>query len=103
MSIKPDEFMNWRWLPGRLTAEQAALLLGCQPHDLPVLTQKGHVQPLGKPRQSSTRYYARVDILAKADDPTWNNKATLCLQRHWKEKRANRRPPSSPSEESGPE
>ena len=36
-------------LPARLTVEQAAWVLNCQPHDLPVLIAARLVKPLGNP------------------------------------------------------
>lgn len=35
-------------LPARLTAEQAAWVLNCQPHDVPILVAARLLKPLGK-------------------------------------------------------
>jgi hypothetical protein len=36
-------------LPARLTAEQTAWVLGCQPHDVPILMAARLLKPLGHP------------------------------------------------------
>jgi hypothetical protein len=36
-------------LPARLTAEQAAWVLNCQPHDVPILVSSRLPRPLGIP------------------------------------------------------
>ena len=43
--------------PARLTAEQVAWVLGCQPHDVPVLIATRLLKPLGSPLPSSVKYF----------------------------------------------
>ena len=66
-------------LPARLTKEQVAVCLGCKPHDVPVLVRFGLLKPLGKPTQQSVKYFAEVDIAAKAKDVVWLSKMTNAL------------------------
>lgn len=77
-------------MPARLDSTRTAKVLGFQEHDVPVLVNRGLLQPLGKPAQNARKYFAAVEILALAGDPAWLNKATRILYHHWQEKNANR-------------
>lgn len=50
-------------LPARLTAEQAAWVLNCQPHDVPILVAARILKPLGNPPPSSVKYFAASEVL----------------------------------------
>jgi hypothetical protein len=41
-----QQFLTLLKLPGRLTAEQAAWLINCQPHDIPALVAAKLLKPL---------------------------------------------------------
>ena len=71
-------------LPARLTKEQVAELLGCKPHDVPVLVRFGLLKPLGKPTQQCVKYFAAVDIDAKSQDVKWLGRATDALYQNWR-------------------
>ena len=43
-------------LPARLTVEQAAWVLNCQPHDVPVLIAARFVKPLGNPPPNGIKF-----------------------------------------------
>ena len=58
-------------LPARLTAEQAAWLLNCQPHDVPVLVAGRLLKPLGNPQANSIKFFATADILEQVKDRNW--------------------------------
>ena len=45
-------------LPARLTFEQAAWVLNCQPHDVPVLVASRLLKPLGNPPANGVKYFA---------------------------------------------
>ena len=64
-------------IPGRLTAEQAAGILGFSSHDIPVLVRHGMLSPLGKPTQRSTKYFAAIEIFRCLRDKNWLSKATM--------------------------
>ena len=85
--------LNVRRLPARLNLGQTAAVLGFSPHDLPVLTSKNLLRPLGKPKANTTKYYAARDIEALASDVDWLNKATRALSDHWLEKNKSRSDP----------
>jgi len=75
-------------LPARLTAGQAAWVLNCQPHDVPVLVAARLLKPLGNPPPSSVKYFAASDIIELAEDRTWLAKVTNALNQHWQRKNA---------------
>ena len=73
-------------LPARLTAEQAAWVLNCQPHDVPVLVVARLLKPLGNPLPNSVKYFATVDVMELVKDRTWLAKITNAVSQHWKQK-----------------
>jgi hypothetical protein len=73
-------------LPARLTAEQAAWVLNCQPHDVPVLVAARLLKPLGNPTPNSVKYFATVDVLECAKDRAWLAKVTNVVGLYWKHK-----------------
>jgi hypothetical protein len=73
-------------LPARLTAEQAAWVLNCQPHDVPVLVMARLLKPLGSPAPNSVKYFATGELLEMAKDRTWLAKITNAVGQHWKQK-----------------
>lgn len=77
-------------LPARLTAEQAAWVLNCQAHDVPILVVGRLLKPLGNPQPNSVKYFATVDILEQAKNRTWLAKMTNTVSQHWKKKNQNK-------------
>jgi len=71
-----------------LNTAQTAACLGFKPHDIPVLTARGFLKPLGRPMPNSDKYYARSRILERADDEEWLSRATAALGQHWQDKNA---------------
>ena len=78
-------FDSWMGkIPGRLTAEQAAKILGFAPHDVPVLVKHRLLTPLGQPAQRSTKYFAAVEVFKLVADTKWLGKATKIISGNWK-------------------
>jgi hypothetical protein len=73
-------------LPARLTVEQAAWVLNCQPHDVTIVVISRLLKPLGNPAPNSVKYYATVNILEIAKDRLWLAKATNAVSEHWRQK-----------------
>ena len=73
-------------LPARLTAEQAAWVLNCQAHDVPVLVVARLLKPLGNPQPNSVKYFATLAVLELAKDYGWLGKMTNAISQHWKQK-----------------
>ena len=78
-------------LPARLTVEQAAWVLNCQPHDVPVLVATKLLKPLGNPPQNGTKYFATKEVLESAKDEKWLTRMTAALYQHWQKKNARKK------------
>jgi hypothetical protein len=78
-------------LPARLTAEQAAWVLNCQPHDVPILVAARLLKPLGSPPPNSVKFFAASELLELVQDPAWLAKVTNGLNQHWQKKNAAKR------------
>lgn len=91
MSNNAIVFMSLRRLPARLTAEQAAWLLGCQPEQMSLLVAKKVIKYLGKPVQSATKYFALSAVQAVADNPKKMDEISDILYRYWQEKNSRRK------------
>ena len=75
-------------LPARLTAEQAAWVLNCQPHDVPILVAARLLKPLGNPPAHSVKYFAASELLEQVEDRAWLAKVTNALNQHWQKRNA---------------
>jgi hypothetical protein len=75
-------------LPARLTAEQAAWVINCQPSDVPILVGSRLLKPLGNPPPHSVKYFAASEVLEQVQDRTWLAKVTNALNQHWQKKNA---------------
>ena len=75
-------------LPARLTAEQAAWVINCQPHDVPILVAARLLKPLGNPPPHSVKYFAASELVEQVKDRTWLAKVTNALNQHWRKKNA---------------
>jgi len=73
-------------LPARLTVEQAAWVLNCQPHDVPVLIAARLVKPLGNPPPNGIKFFATAEVLDSAKDRHWLTKVTATINQHWQKK-----------------
>ena len=81
--------------PARLTVEQAGWLLGCQPHDVPILVSSRLLKPLGNPPQNAIKFFATADILELLKDKSWLAKMTNTIGQHWQKKNARKTPRST--------
>ena len=75
-------------VPARLTAEQVAWVLNCQPHGVPVLVTAKLLKPLGNPPANSVKFFAALEVVEQAKDRTWLAKVTNALNQHWQNKNA---------------
>ncbi len=88
MIASPNQILQSARLPARLDAQQTAVFLGFQDHDIPVLVGTKLLEPLGNPAPGSPRYFASCDLIQLRDDRDWLNQATKAITRHWKQKNA---------------
>lgn len=72
--------------PARLTVEQAAWVLGCQPHDVPVLVSSRLLKPLGNPPQNAIKFFSTLEVLDLVKDRSWLTKMTNTICQHWRKK-----------------
>jgi hypothetical protein len=75
-------------LPARLTTEQAAWVLNCQPHDIPALVSARLLKPLGNPAANSVKFFATADVLESTKDRNWLVRVTSTINQHWHKKNA---------------
>ncbi len=88
-------------LPARLTAEQTAWVLNCQPHDMPVLVAARLLKPLGSPMPNSVKYFAAMEIVELAKDRVWLARVTNVVSQHWKAKNQHKQARCSLAAEAG--
>ena len=69
--------------PARLSVEQAAWMLGCQTHDMPILIASKLLKPLGNPAPNAIKFFATADILDLVKDRSWLAKITNIISQHW--------------------
>ena len=82
-------------LPARLTAEQAAWAINCQPHDIPALTAAKLIKPLGNPPANGIKYFATADILESSKDRNWLARVSATIYTHWARKNSRHQPAGS--------
>ena len=78
-------------LPARLTAEQAAWVLNCQPHDIPALVAAKLLKPLGNPAANSVKFFATADVLESTKDRNWLVRVTSTINQHWHQQNARKK------------
>ncbi|MCX6896214.1 MAG: hypothetical protein NTZ16_12095 [Verrucomicrobia bacterium] len=78
-------------LPARLTAEQAAWVLNCQPHDVPALVAAKLLKPLGNPPANGIKYFATAEVLESIKDGAWLVRVSRTIYQHWQKKNASQR------------
>jgi hypothetical protein len=88
--LQRERLLNMRRLPAMLNPEETAAFLGVAPHDVPVLVAQGLLTPLGKPVQSSVKYFAKVVLEELEKDVEWLHRARATVQEHWSMKNARR-------------
>jgi hypothetical protein len=91
MNENQHQFLTLRQFPARLTAEQAAWVLNCQPHDIPALVAARLIKPLGNPPVNGIKFFATADILEQVKDRTWLVRMSATIYRHWQKKNARQR------------
>ena len=77
--------------PVRLTVEQAAWVLNCQAHDVPILVASRLLKPLGNPPPNGIKFFATADVLELAKDRSWLTKITNTVNQHWHKQNARKK------------
>lgn len=84
----------------RLRPEDAARIIGCQPHDIPVLVRRGLLTPLGRPPANAVKYFSRSKVLELCGQESWLAQVSDALVHHWQRKNSGRSPVGSVAVES---
>lgn len=75
-------------LPARLTAEQAAWVLGFADHEITILVSTGLLKPLGRPMKTCVKYFATVELEELSKDTRWLAKGTDTIMNYWQVRNA---------------
>lgn len=76
-------------LPGRLNAEQAAALIGCQTHDISSIIRAKLLRPLGSPQPNAVKYFSSAKLLEACNNERWLDRVTKAIsQSRWKSAQA---------------
>ena len=95
MNQEMERFLNLVNLPARATAEQAAGLLGFSPHEIPILTARGLLKPLGHPAPNAPKFFLTEAMKELRRDEKWMGKASDAISEYWRIK--NNRKGESPT------
>lgn|ERR1700722_191781 len=87
--------------PARLTVEQAAWLLGCQPHDIPILIASRQLKPLGNPPQNGIKHFSTAEVTELAKDRVWLAKMTQTISQHWHKRNVHQKSQVANGEQNG--
>ena len=63
-------------------------MLGCQPHDVPILVASRLLKPLGNPPPNGTKFFATAEVLELVGDRSWLVKMTNTINQHWRKNNA---------------
>jgi len=92
MNVEKEQFLRLLGqLPARLTVEQAAWVLNCPLHDVPILVAARLLKPLGNPLPNSIKFFAAAEVLELTKDRSWLAKVTSTINKHWQDKNARQR------------
>ncbi|MDB6057316.1 MAG: hypothetical protein JWO95_1160 [Verrucomicrobiales bacterium] len=103
MNSVKQRFVLPSGLPACVGIEEAAQILGWPDYFLPVLMRTGLLKPLGKPSQSSRKWFSTVELERLGTDPVWLDKAVRTVEKHvhdMNEKRRGKLAPASPPDPS---
>ena len=78
-------------LPARLTAEQAAWVINCQLHDVPILVAARLLKPLGNPPPNGIKFFAASELVELIKDRVWLVKVTNAISQHWQRNNASKK------------
>ena len=87
-----ERFLNLKTPPGRLTKEQAAWFLGFSTDEIPILTAKGLLKPLGHPAANGQKFFLAATLEELRRDVKWLARASDTIVEHWKIKNIRKEP-----------
>jgi hypothetical protein len=98
--MKDDDkyaFLNLPRLPARLSALEAAWLLGFKPHEIPILVSAGLLEPLGHPPANTPKFFSTESLAELRNNQKWFDKATDAISTHWRYKNGQKRDARKPN------
>ena len=102
--MRDDQYQFMRLLdqlPARLTAEQTAWVLNCQPHDIPLLVAARLLKPLGNPLPNAVKYFATAEILEQVKDRNWLARVSAAIYQYWQQQNTLKRNRSGTEAQNG--
>ena len=113
MLEQKKQFLNFKHPPGRLTAQEAAWVLGMTVEEIRVvssesiilrlraessskdrahlLTEQRRLKALGNPQPRSVKFFSEVDVSNLASDINWLHRAVFTIRTYWRVKKSSRR------------
>ncbi|HAM72783.1 MAG TPA: hypothetical protein DCM86_14165 [Verrucomicrobiales bacterium] len=79
-----ERFLNLQTKPARLTREQAAWFLGFTPEEVPILTARGLLHPLGHPAVNGQKYFLTARLEELRRDEKWFTRASDAITDYWR-------------------
>lgn len=73
-------------LPGRLSCEQTAWILGFEAHEIPILISVGLLRPLGHPPVNGGKFFDLDEVERLRHDAKWKARASDAIVQHWRRK-----------------
>jgi hypothetical protein len=86
MNPDMERFLNLKTHPERLSAEQAAWMLGYSPHEIPMLIAKNLLKPLGHPSHNGPKHFLTSALEDLRRDEKWHGKAVDAVMEYWRTK-----------------
>jgi hypothetical protein len=96
MHQEMERFLNLKTPPARLTAAEAAWLLGFSAHEIPILVAKGLLKPLGHPAHNGQKYFLTSTLEELKREEKWFGKASDAIVEYWRNKNGRKSQPSQP-------
>jgi hypothetical protein len=72
--------------PARLTVEQAAWVLGCQSHDIPILVSAGLLRPVGNPPPNGVKFFCTSEVLELLKNRSRLTRMKSAINQYWHRK-----------------
>ena len=91
ISQRAAVFLNLRRLPASLDVDQAAVLLGIHRDSIRLLIEQGLLEPLGNPPPNGVKMFLSSDVVERANDRKWMNRAHKTVRDHQFRKNAKQR------------
>lgn len=91
ISQRAAAFLNLRRLPASLDVDQTAVLLGVHRDGIRLLIEEGLLDPLGNPPPNGVKMFLSSDVVERANDRKWMNRAHKTVREYQQRKNASQR------------